>query len=96
MSTALIWMLVALVATTAMGFPVGFTLFGSGILYFILSGQDPSYAGELILHGLAASFVLLAVPLFVFAARLMNDGGITDRLLQLCIALVGRRRGGLA
>lgn len=96
MSTALIAMLLVLLVTTAMGFPVGFTLFGSGILYFILSGQDPSYAGELILHGLFASFVLLAVPLFVFAARLMNDGGITDRLLQFCIVLVGRRRGGLA
>lgn len=96
MSYALISMLVVLVATSAMGFPVGFTLFGSGILYFLLSGQDPSFAGELILHGLFASFVLLAVPLFVFAARLMNDGGITDRLLQLCIVLVGRHRGGLA
>lgn len=96
MSTALTCMLVALVVTTAMGFPVGLTLFGSGILYFIISGQDPSMAGEIILHGLFASFVLLAVPLFIFAARLMNDGGITDRLLNLCIILVGRRRGGLA
>ncbi len=96
MSDALIWMLVALAITTAMGFPVGLSLFGSGILYFILTGQDPSLAGELILHGLFASFMLLAVPLFVLAARLMNDGGITERLLQLCIVLVGRHRGGLA
>jgi len=96
MSTPLIYMLVALVATTAMGFPVGFALFGSGIFYFILTGQDPSLAGELILHGLFGAFVLLAVPLFVLAARLMNDGGITERLLQLCIVLVGRHRGGLA
>jgi tripartite ATP-independent transporter DctM subunit len=96
MSDALVWMLAALAITTVMGFPVGFSLFGSGILYFILVGQDPSLAGELILHGLFASFMLLAVPLFVLAARLMNDGGITERLLQLCLVIVGRRRGGLA
>jgi len=96
MSDPLIWMLVSLALATLAGFPVGFALFGSGILYFILAGQDPSLAGELILHGLFASFMLLAVPLFVLAARLMNDGGITERLLQFCVVLVGRHRGGLA
>jgi TRAP-type mannitol/chloroaromatic compound transport system permease large subunit len=72
MSMALVAMLAALVAATLMGFPVGLALFGSGILYFLVSGQDASYAGELVLHGLLASFVLLAVPLFIFAAQLMN------------------------
>jgi tripartite ATP-independent transporter DctM subunit len=93
---ALVAMLAALVAATLMGFPVGLALFGSGILYFLVSGQDASYAGELVLHGLLASFVLLAVPLFIFAAQLMNAGGISDRLLQFALALVGRFRGGLA
>ncbi len=96
MSDALSVMLVVLVATTVMGFPVGLALFGSGVLYFILTGQDASFAGEFVLHGLLSAFVLLAVPLFLFAARLMNEGGITDRLLALATALVGGYRGGLA
>jgi tripartite ATP-independent transporter DctM subunit len=96
MSMALAAMLAVLVAATLMGFPVGLALFGSGILYFLLTGQDASYAGELVLHGLLASFVLLAVPLFIFAAQVMNAGSISDRLLQLALALVGRFRGGLA
>lgn len=96
MSFPLLSMLLVLAATMVMGFPVGFALFGSGVLYFILAGQDPSYAGELVLHGLLSSFVLLAVPLFLFAARLMNEGGITDRLLDFAMALVGRYRAGLA
>lgn len=96
MSTELAAMLIALVATTVMGFPVGLALFGSGILYFLVSGQDASYAGEMVLHGLLASFVLLAVPMFIFAAQLMNAGGISDRLLKFALALVGRFRGGLA
>jgi tripartite ATP-independent transporter DctM subunit len=42
------------------------------------------------------SFVLLAVPLFILAANLMNHGQITRKLVNFCIALVGNIRGGLA
>ncbi len=42
------------------------------------------------------SFVLLAIPLFVLAANLMNHGQITKMLVDFCIALVGNIRGGLA
>jgi C4-dicarboxylate transporter, DctM subunit len=96
MSFALAAMLVVLVLAIVMGYPIGLALFGSGVFYFIISGQDPSRAGELVLHNLFASFVLLAVPLFIFAAQLMNAGGISDRLLGMALALVGRFRGGLA
>jgi tripartite ATP-independent transporter DctM subunit len=41
-------------------------------------------------------YVILAVPLFILAAELMNMGTMTDRLLRFCNALVGRFRGGLA
>src|SRR6185312_4265700 len=40
-------------------------------------------------------YVLLAVPLFIFSAGLMNAGSLTDRLLRFCNLLVGRLRGGL-
>jgi tripartite ATP-independent transporter DctM subunit len=43
-----------------------------------------------------SSYILLAVPLFIFAAELMNTGTMTERLLHFCNALVGRFRGGLA
>ncbi len=42
------------------------------------------------------SFVLLAVPLFILAANLMNRGSISNRLINLCISLVGHIKGGLA
>lgn len=42
------------------------------------------------------SFVLLAVPLFILAANLMNSGKISEKLIQLSLAIVGRIRGGLA
>ena len=42
------------------------------------------------------SFTLLAVPLFILAANLMNEGEITEKLIDCCNALVGHFRGGLA
>lgn len=47
------------------------------------------------MDGLYSSFILLAVPLFIIAANIMNAGTISDRLLGFCVALVGRFRGGL-
>jgi len=42
------------------------------------------------------SFTLLAVPLFILAANLMNEGSISDRLIEVCESVVGHVRGGLA
>ena len=42
------------------------------------------------------SFVLLAIPLFILAANIMNHGKITEMLVKFCIALTGSVRGGLA
>jgi tripartite ATP-independent transporter DctM subunit len=53
-------------------------------------------AAEQVLNGLYNSYVLLAVPLFVFAANLMNAGTISERLFEFSRLLVGRMRGGLA
>ena len=61
----------------------------------LLSGLDLGTAAEQILNGLFNSYVLLAIPLFILAADLMNIGSLTDRLLQFCLVLVGRFRGGL-
>ena len=57
--------------------------------------MDIALTGEKIIQGLYKSFVLLAVPLFIAAANIMNGGTITDRLLNFCIAVVGRFKGGL-
>jgi tripartite ATP-independent transporter DctM subunit len=47
------------------------------------------------LTSLNSSFVLIAVPLFVFMAEIMNSGKVTDMIFSFATALVGRRRGGL-
>jgi C4-dicarboxylate transporter DctM subunit len=51
---------------------------------------------EQFLNGMYSNYIMLAVPLFILAAEIMNSGSLSDRLLKWCDALVGRFRGGLA
>ncbi|MBN9888759.1 TRAP transporter large permease [Salipiger abyssi] len=85
----------AIVLTALIGLPIGHAMLASSIFYLLLQGQDLSIAFEQMLTGLYGSYVLLAIPLFIFAADLMNVGSLSDRLLDFCRALVGRFRGGL-
>jgi len=80
----------------AVGLPVAFSMMTAAVTYMAISGRDIGLVGEQILNGLFESFVLLAVPLFILAANIMNAGTVSDRLLAFCLALVGRFRGGLA
>jgi len=86
---------IALVVLASIGLPIGLSMIGASVLYLIVAHLDPGTAAEQILNGLYSSYVLLAVPLFILAADLMNTGSLTDRLLNFCLVLVGRFRGGL-
>jgi C4-dicarboxylate transporter, DctM subunit len=86
----------AIVVLSLLGLPIGHAMIASSILYLYLAGLDMGTAAEQILNGLYTSYILLAVPLFILAAELMNTGSMTERLLYFCNALVGRFRGGLA
>ncbi|MDQ4137106.1 MAG: TRAP transporter large permease [Pseudomonadota bacterium] len=96
MSTTFILTLVAFFGLAVIGMPVAFAMFVASVGYLIATGRDMGLFGEQILNGLYDSFVLLAVPLFILAANIMNASGVSDRLFQFCQALVGRFRGGLA
>jgi len=95
-SAAFLLLVAIFLAAAAIGTPIAFSKFVAGISYLAFTGQDIGLAAEVALNGLYDSFVLLAVPLFIFAANVMNAGTISDRLLAFCLAVVGRLRGGLA
>ena len=95
MSFELIIFLFTLFGLAGIGTPVGYSIITASIMYFTFGDMDVALAGEKILQGLYKSFVLLAVPLFITAANIMNAGTITDRLLSFCTAVVGRFKGGL-
>jgi len=86
----------AIVALSLLGLPVGHALIGGSVLYLWMKGLDMGTAAEQLLNGMYTSYLLLAIPLFILAAEFMNTGSIMDRLLRFCNALVGRFRGGLA
>jgi len=87
---------IAIVALSLLGLPVGHAMIAGSVLYLWLAGLDIGTAAEQLLNGMYTSYVLLAIPLFILAAEFMNSGSIMDRLLRFCNALVGRYRGGLA
>jgi len=88
--------LVAITALAFLGLPIGHAMIAGSILYLALAGLDMGTAAEQFLNGMYSNYVILAVPLFVLAAELMNIGSMTERLLRFCDAFVGRFRGGLA
>ena len=96
MTLAFALCLIAIIALSLLGLPIGHAMIAGSILYLFVKGIDPGTAAEQLLNGMYSSFLLLAIPLFILAAEFMNAGAIMDRLLRFCNALVGRFRGGLA
>ncbi len=95
MSVAFTACLGVVLVLAALGAPVAFSMVTGAIAYVAIRGQDLALPAEQMIQGLYDSFVLLAVPLFIVAANIMNAGTISERLLSFVIALVGRFRGGL-
>ena len=87
--------LITMFGLAGIGTPIGFSIILASLVYMGAAGLDAALVGEKIVIGLYKSFILLAVPLFIVAANIMNAGTISDRLLQFCVAAVGRFRGGL-
>lgn len=88
--------LFAIIGLSLLGLPIGHAMIAGSIVYLYLAGLDMGTAAEQLLNGMYTSYILLAVPLFILSAEIMNSGSMTERLLGFCNALVGRFRGGLA
>ena len=80
----------------AMGMPVAFAIGISGTFFFLqYTGQLPFTMTIQLAISQTQNFPLLAIPLLIFAANLMNDTGLTQRLITLSAVLTGHMRGGL-
>jgi TRAP-type transport system large permease protein len=89
------WCIILLFALAGMGAPIALSMIASSVFYLLLKGQDMGLAAEQMIQGIYDGFLLLAIPLFIIAANIMNAGTISERLLKFCLALVGRFKGGL-
>jgi len=77
------------------GVPVAIAMAGASLLYVLVSGNTPPMV---VVHRMISgidSFPLLAVPFFILAGNLMNNAGITNRIYNFALALVGWMKGGL-
>lgn len=88
--------IVVITALALLGLPIGLSMICGSILYLWMAGMDMGTVAEQFLNGMYSNYIILAVPLFIFAAEIMNSGSMTERLLRFCNVLVGRFRGGLA
>lgn len=96
MSLAAAIMFALFIAACAIGVPIGFSMIVAGLVYLLLIGGDIGLVAAQGINGLFSSFILLAVPLFIFAAEVMTASNISDRLLKFVMMVIGRLRGGLA
>ena len=89
-------LVIGFLVTAALGLPLAFTLALTSATYLLGIGGVSLTILPIKLLGGVDSFVLLAIPLFILAGALMESGAISDRIVDLAMALVGRVRGGLA
>ena len=88
-------LLTSFLALMVTGIPVAIAMAGASLIYISVSGNTPSMV---VVHRMISgidSFPLLAVPFFILAGNLMNNAGITNRIYNFALALVGWMKGGL-
>ena len=96
MSLAFIIFLVVFVGFLMFGAPIYLSLLCSGLSYVFIHGGIDNMAVMAKMYGSLNNFVLLAIPMFMMAGIIMNQGGITDRIFGFCRSVLGHFPGGLA
>lgn len=93
------WIVIVPFAVLAVAFilhiPIAFGMLGGGVVYLLLKGMSLTNIASSILGSLFNSYTVIAVPLFIFTAQIMNSTTVTDRVFGFANAIVGKRRGGL-
>ena len=95
MSLPLIVFIVMFVLIFVLRMPVPLGLMTACMFYFIVAGQPIKMVGQQTLKTFYTNYTIIAVPLFVFAANVMNSGKITEKIFDFALGLVGRFKGGL-
>lgn len=78
-----------------LGIPIGFALLMVTLLYLFASNMVPLSVVPINLQAGISSFVMLSIPFFILAGYVMTEGGLSRRLTEFVISLVGRFRGGM-
>jgi tripartite ATP-independent transporter DctM subunit len=95
-ASPIVVLITGFLVTAALGMPLAFTLILTSLTYLLGIGGVSLIILPIKILGGVDSFVLLSIPLFIVAGALMESGGISERIVDLAMAIVGRVRGGLA
>ena len=98
MNIPLIVFLLCFILTFILRLPIALGMLMSSIFYCLLAPGPATglqMAAGQFLSNLDVKFILIAVPLFVFAAKVMNSGAVTEKIFRFANSLVGRWRGGM-
>lgn len=96
MSFAFAIFLVIFVLTFILKIPIPLGFFTATALYSFFKGVDLSIVAEKMVMGLYTKYIIMAVPLFIFTAKVMNSGKVTEKIFQFANSIVGKLYGGLA
>jgi tripartite ATP-independent transporter DctM subunit len=85
----------SLLAAMTVGMPIAFALIVCALALMVLQGSfDTTILSQKLIEG-ADNYVLMAIPFFIFAGELMNKGGMSRRIVDFALSVVGHVRGGL-
>lgn len=94
MSVGLILMILSLIMVFILRVPIALGMISSSVIYFLYTGQNVGLVASKILDVFYSNYTIMAVPLFIFTAKIMNSGKVTDIIFQFANGLVGKYRGG--
>ncbi len=95
LSTAFIVFLIIFVLMFILRMPIPMGMMSACVFYFLISGDNVKMVGQQTLKTFYTNYTIIAVPLFIFAANVMNSGKVTDKVFGFAKCFVGRFKGGL-
>jgi tripartite ATP-independent transporter DctM subunit len=95
MNLPLVVFLLGFVAMFVFRLPIALGMLTTATFYMWTKGLDVGLVADQVLSNLFSKYIIMAVPLFVFTAKVMNTGKVTDIVFRFANTLVGRFRGGL-
>jgi len=95
MNLALIVFLIIFILMFVLRMPIPTGMMAACVFYFLITGTDVKMVAQQTMGQLYTNTTIIAVPLFIFAANVMNSGKITEMIFDFSKGIVGRFRGGL-
>ena len=95
LSTALLIFLLIFVLIFILRMPIPMGMMTACVFYFLVSGESPKMVAQQKLKTFYTNYTIIAVPLFIFAANVMNSGKVTEKVFGFAMGFVGRFKGGL-